>query len=259
MPDATICVENLSKAYPSGDAVKGVSFQVSRGEILSLVGRSGAGKTTTLKMLNRLIEPTAGRVLIEGEDNRALSGEALRRKIGYVFQKVGLFPRMTVGENVGISLKLLGLPKDQVSRRVDELLDMVELERSVRSRMPESLSGGEQQRVGLARALAAKPRIMLLDEPFGALDPLTRERLQRMFLRLHRELELTAVLVTHDLVEAVMLSARVAVMRDKQLVQLDKPANLIRAPNDSYVRELFEIPRRQARLFEAFSEGCGDV
>jgi osmoprotectant transport system ATP-binding protein len=258
MSGAMIRVENLSKAYPTGEAVKSVSFDVAHGEVLSIVGRSGAGKTTTLKMLNRLIEPTTGRVWIDGEDSRAVPGEELRRKIGYVFQRVGLFPRMTVGQNVGISLKLLRFASDRTSRRVNELLDMVELPHTVRERMPESLSGGEQQRVGLARALAANPRIMLLDEPFSALDPVTRERLQQMFQRLQRDLALTAVLVTHDLVEAVMLSARVAVMGDKQLIQLDTPLNLMRAPADAYVRELFEVPRRQARSFEIFSTGRND-
>ncbi len=259
MPPAMIRVEDLSKSYSSGAVVQGVSFEVPRGEVLSIVGRSGSGKTTTLKMLNRLIEPDAGRVYIDGEDTAKVSGETLRRNVGYVFQRVGLFPRMTVAENVGITPKLLGMASDQISRRVDELLDLVELDGSLRTRLPSSLSGGEQQRVGLARALAARPRILLLDEPFAALDPLTRERLQQVFLRLRQELQLTAVLVTHDLVEAFLLSTRIAVMRSGQLIQLALPEELLRRPANSYVRDLLDVPRRQARLFERFSERSEDA
>lgn len=254
MRPAMIQTQNLTKVYPNGATVADVSFDVPRGEVLAIVGRSGSGKTTVLKMLNRLIEPTSGVVLIDGQDTSGVRGEVLRRNVGYVFQRIGLFPRMSVAENVGITPKLLGMPSDQVRQRVDELLELVDLGSSIGGRMPTSLSGGEQQRVGLARALAGRPRILLLDEPFGALDALTREHLQRVFLRLQRELELTAVLVTHDLLEAFQLAARVAVMHDGKLVQLATPEELLQRPADSYVQDLLAVPRRQARFFDRFSK-----
>src|SRR3990170_3551465 len=202
-------VERLSKSYRDTTAVEAVSFRVAEGELLALVGGSGSGKTTTLKMINRLVEPTAGRVLIDGEDASQIDPHALRRRIGYVFQGVGLFPHMTVAENVGVPLTLLRWDRERIRSRVAELLALVELDSTLGDRRPAELSGGQQQRVGVARALAASPRLMLLDEPFGALDPLTRDRLQQSFLALRRPLRMTAVFVTHDMAEAVLVADRI--------------------------------------------------
>jgi osmoprotectant transport system ATP-binding protein len=206
-------------------------------------------------MINRIVEPSAGRVRVLGEDTRAIEPHVLRRRIGYVFQKVGLFPHMTVAENVAVPLELLGWARERRRARVEELLELVGLERAFARRWPAELSGGEQQRVGVARALAASPRLMLLDEPFGALDPITRDRLQQAFLELRRRLKLTAVLVTHDMAEALLLADRIGVMREGRLVQLAAPAELLRAPADAAVAQLVETPRRQARLVDALLAG----
>ena len=244
-------VERLSKSYRDTTAVDAVSFRVAEGELLALVGGSGSGKTTTLKMINRLVEPTAGQVLIDGEDASQIEPHALRRRIGYVFQGVGLFPHMTVAENVGVPLTLLRWDRDRIRSRVAELLALVELDSTLGDRRPAELSGGQQQRVGVARALAASPRLMLLDEPFGALDPLTRDRLQQSFLALRRQLRLTAVFVTHDMAEAVLVADRIGVMREGRLVQTGTPAELMRAPADEAVAQMLDTPRRQARVLES--------
>jgi osmoprotectant transport system ATP-binding protein len=243
-------VESLSKSYGSVLAVEGVSFRVAEGELLALVGDSGSGKTTTLKMINRLIEPTGGHVRVDGQEVTAIPPHLLRRRIGYVFQGVGLFPHLTVGENVAVPLRLLSWPREQMQVRVAELLELVELDGDFTGRFPSALSGGQQQRVGVARALAASPRVVLLDEPFGALDPLTRDRLQQSFQALRHRLELTAVMVTHDMAEALVLADHIGVMRDGRLVQIGEPAELRRAPADAEVARLLETPRRQARLVE---------
>jgi len=243
--------QDLTRQYGQVTAVERLSVKVAEGELVVLLGGSGSGKTTTLKMVNRLIEPTSGRVLIDGEDAALIEPHVLRRRIGYVFQRVGLFPHMTVGENVAITLTLLGWDRRRTSARVDELLELVELDpRLVRDRHPDQLSGGEQQRVGVARALAASPRLMLLDEPFGALDPLTRDRLQQSFLRIRQRLGLTAIFVTHDMVEALLLGDRIAVMHRGRLVQIGTPSELLQTPADDYVRQLMDTPRRQAELVE---------
>jgi osmoprotectant transport system ATP-binding protein len=243
--------QDLTKEYGQVVAVNHVSLKVDEGELVVLLGGSGSGKTTTLKMVNRLIEPTSGRVLIEGQDVGAIAPHDLRRRIGYVFQRVGLFPHMTVGENVGITLTLLWWERRRIDARVDELLELVELDPAlVRDRHPDALSGGEQQRVGVARALAASPRLMLLDEPFGALDPLTRDRLQQSFLRIRRHLGLTAIFVTHDMVEALLVGDRIAVMHGGRLAQIGTPSELLQSPADDYVRQLMSTPRRQAERVE---------
>ena len=238
----------LTRRYRGTPAVTDVSFRVERGELLALVGDSGSGKTTTLKMINRLVEPDAGRVLVEGRDTASVEPHALRRSIGYVFQGTGLFPHMTVAENVAVPLRLAGWPRERAAERVAEVLALVELDAVHGARRPAELSGGEQQRAGVARALAASPRVMLLDEPFGALDALTRDRLQRTFQSLRTRLSLTAVFVTHDVAEAVVLADRVGVMRGGRLVQVDTPAAIARQPLDEHVERLFDTPRRQARL-----------
>ena len=225
---------------------------VAEGELLALVGGSGCGKTTTLRMINRLIEPSSGTVRVAGIDTASLAPHELRRRIGYAFQRVGLFPHLTVAENVGITPSLLGWNATRIARRVDELLELLELDpAAVRSRFPDQLSGGQQQRVGVARALAAEPRVLLLDEPFGALDPLTRDRIQQSFDAIRRRLSLTAVFVTHDMGEALRLGDRVAVMREGRIAQIGTPGELLRAPADDLVRQLVETPRRQATMVDA--------
>jgi len=250
-----IRVEDLTRRFGDTLAVDALSFSVAKGQSLALVGGSGSGKTTTLKMINRLVEPTAGQVYVDGENVASVEPHALRRRIGYVFQGVGLFPHMTVGANVALPLSLLGWERERVSDRVAEVLALVELDPALGPRRPSELSGGQQQRVGVARALAASPRLMLLDEPFGALDPITRDHLQRSFLALRRTLGLTAVLVTHDMAEALLLADRVGVMRQGRLVQIGTPAELLRAPADPLVAELLDSPRRQARLLDELAGG----
>ena len=245
-------LQHLTKRYGNQVAVRDLSLTGDEGELLVLLGGSGSGKTTTLKMINRLIEPSAGSVLVDGRDVAELAPHDLRRRIGYAFQQVGLFPHMTVAENIGVTPALLGWTEDKLRRRVDELLALVELDPDeTRDRRPDQLSGGQQQRVGVARALAARPRLMLLDEPFGALDPLTRHRLQESFARIRRELGLTAVFVTHDMVEALVLGDRIAVLQAGRLVQVGTPRTLIREPANDYVRQLLDTPRREAQLVES--------
>jgi osmoprotectant transport system ATP-binding protein len=244
-------IHGLTKRYGTTLAVDALSFEVPAGSLLALVGESGCGKTTTLKTINRLIEPTSGRVVLDGEDVSTLPPHVLRRRIGYVFQKIGLFPHLTVGENVAITPSLLGWDRERIARRVEELLALVELDPAgIRDRAPAQLSGGQQQRVGVARALAAEPRVMLLDEPFGALDPLTRARLQESFARIRRTLGLTAVFVTHDMAEALLLADRIAVMERGRVTQIGTPRDLMTAPANELVARLLDTPRRQAALVD---------
>jgi osmoprotectant transport system ATP-binding protein len=232
-------------------AVNDVSLDVVEGELLAIVGGSGSGKTTLLRLANRLIDADSGSIRIEGEDVRAVDPVALRRRIGYVFQSGGLFPHMSVADNIGITPKLLGAPAAEISSRVDELLDLVRLDRALyRDRFPHELSGGQRQRVGVARALAARPKIVLMDEPFGALDPLTRDALGDDYRDLHKKLGLTTVMITHDMTEAILLADRVAVMRAGRLLAQGTPAELSES-GDAYVGELLRTPRRQAERLNA--------
>jgi osmoprotectant transport system ATP-binding protein len=249
-------VRDLTKRWGASLAVDRLSFDVARGELLVLLGRSGCGKTTTLKMLNRLVEPSSGVVRLGGEETARVPGHELRRRIGYCFQQVGLFPHLCVAENVGITPSLLGWGAARIRRRVDELLELVELDPAqFRERRPGSLSGGQQQRVGLARALAGEPEVVLLDEPFGALDPLTRDRLQRSFQSIRARLGLTAVFVTHDMVEALLLGDRIAVLEAGALVQLGTPRELLRRPAQGVVAELMATPRRHAEVVDRLLAG----
>ena len=227
-------------------AVDDVSLEVTAGEFLAIVGGSGSGKTTLLRLANRLIEADSGTITIEGEDVRTLDPVGLRRRIGYVFQSGALFPHISVAGNIGITPKLLGWPAAEIAARVDDLLDLVQLDRARHhDRLPQELSGGQRQRVGVARALAAKPRIVLMDEPFGALDPLTRDALGDDYRALHSKLGLTTVMITHDMTEALLLADRIAVMRAGRLLALGTPAELTES-SDAYVTELLRTPRRQA-------------
>src|SRR6267154_2097090 len=248
-----ISYTHVSKTFDDGRvvAVDDVSLSVAEGEFLAIVGGSGSGKTTLLRLANRLIEADGGNITVEGQDVRSVDPIGLRRRIGYVFQSGGLFPHLSVAGNIGVTPKLLGTPPGEIAARVDELLDLVRLDRAqYRDRLPHELSGGQRQRVGVARALAAKPRIVLMDEPFGALDPLTRDALGDDFRALHEKLGLTTIMITHDMTEAVLLADRVAVMRAGKLLAEGTPADLAKS-DDPYVGELLGTPRRQAeRLAE---------
>jgi osmoprotectant transport system ATP-binding protein len=253
-----ITLEGVSKSYDGGltYAVRDVSFQVAQGQLLALLGGSGCGKTTTLKMINRLIEPSAGRIEVNGCNVREADSVQLRRGIGYVFQGIGLFPHMTVADNIALVPRLLKWPPERIDARVEELLELVHLPpREYWTRLPRQLSGGQQQRVGFARALAAGPQLMLLDEPFGALDPITRDELRGEFLQIRRRLGLTAVLVTHDMTEALLSADLIAVMNAGQLLRLGTPHELLNHPGDSFVAALMSGPKRQAERIEALAAG----
>ncbi|HKO71483.1 MAG TPA: ATP-binding cassette domain-containing protein [Bradyrhizobium sp.] len=243
-----IAFAHVGKSFDDGrvKAVDDVTLDVAAGEFVAIVGGSGSGKTTLLRLANRLIEADSGSITVEGEDVRALDAVSLRRRIGYVFQSGGLFPHISVGGNIGITPKLIGTPVPDISARVDELLDLVQLDRAqYRDRFPHELSGGQRQRVGVARALAARPRIVLMDEPFGALDPITRDTLGDDYRSLHNKLGLTTVMITHDITEAILLADRIAVMRAGRLVAQGTPAELS-SSDEAYVSELLRTPRRQA-------------
>lgn len=234
-----ITFDNVSKVYPDGtEALKRINFRVEEGELLTLIGPSGCGKTTTMKMINRLIEPTEGSITINGEDISEKDPVELRRNTGYVIQQIGLLPHMTIAENVALVPKLKKWPRQKYEKRIDELLDLVGLDPSVfRGRYPSELSGGQQQRVGVIRALAGEPPVILMDEPFSALDPISREQLQDELTRLQQEIHKTIVFVTHDMAEAIRIADRIAIMRDGEIVQIDESDQLLRRPADEFVRE----------------------
>jgi osmoprotectant transport system ATP-binding protein len=247
-----IALSRVCKSFDGGRtfAVHDVSLEIEDGETLVLLGSSGCGKTTTLKMINRLIEPTNGTIEVDGRDILQCNPIELRRSMGYVFQGIGLFPHMTVEENVAIVPRLLGWSAEKQQRRVTELLEMVGLEpRKYGPRLPEQLSGGQQQRVGVARALAADPDYLLMDEPFGALDALTRDTLQEELLSLKSRLGKSIVFVTHDIFEALTLGDRVAVMHGGKLQQMGTPDEVVGNPKTPFVRELFAKPAKQLAAF----------
>ena len=249
---AVVTLDHVSKRYGATDgpeAVSDLSLEIPAGEICVLVGPSGCGKTTTMKMINRLIEPTSGRILIDGDDVMGLPPVELRRRIGYVIQQVGLFPHLTVAENVAVVPRLLRWPDARVKARVEELLQLVRLEPSYRDRYPAALSGGERQRVGVARALAADPPLMLMDEPFGAVDPILRDRLQNEFLRLQAQVRKTIVFVTHDIDEAIKMADRIAILqRGGILAQYDTPDAILAAPASEFVAHFVGADRGLKRL-----------
>jgi osmoprotectant transport system ATP-binding protein len=234
-----IQVSNLTKQYGSKTVVDGASFSVAPGETLVLAGTSGCGKTTTLKMLNRLVEPSSGSILIAGQDVQQADAPTLRRGIGYVMQEAGLFPHYTVAQNIGAVPRLLGWDTDRIQQRTRELIDMLRLPTELLSRYPADLSGGQRQRVGLARALAVRPPVVLMDEPFGALDPYTRRHVRRELFGISELQETTVVLVTHDVREALELGDRVALMDAGRIVQIGPPNELTERPVNDFVRDFF--------------------
>lgn len=241
----------VTRCYAGRAVVEDLDLAVEAGELLVLIGASGSGKTTTLKMINRLIEPSRGEIFFDGVETGRLVPHELRRRMGYGAQRAGLFPHMTLGENVGITPRLLGWSADRIASRVDVLLERVGLDAGRdRDRAIDGLSGGEQQRVSLARALAAEPRLLLLDEPFGALDPLSRDTLQQTLLGLKRDLALTIVFVTHDMSEALLLGDRIAFLEQGRLAQIGSPGELLRDPRNERVAEFLRAPRRQAEQIE---------
>lgn len=245
-----ITLKNVRKKFPGGiQAVRDVSFHIETGEVLVLLGLSGSGKTTTLKMINRLVTPDVGEIVINGINIFDWHVTELRRSIGYVIQGIGLFPHMTIGENVGMVPKLKNWPKQRLEDQVETMLSMVGLPPSdFTHRYPDQLSGGQQQRVGVARALAANSDILLMDEPFGALDPLTREELQDEFLLLQQKLKLSVLLVTHDIFEAFRLGNRIAVMQNGLIEQIGYPEQLLDHPSSDYVSRLVGRHKRALKL-----------
>jgi osmoprotectant transport system ATP-binding protein len=249
-------IDQVRKSFDGGQsfAVGPVSLQVEAGSLVALVGTSGSGKTTTLKLINRLVEPDSGEVRIEGVPVGTIDPPALRRRIGYVFQGIGLFPHMKVSENIGITPRLLGWPPAEIAARVEELLDLVGLPRALAARFPSGLSGGQAQRVGVARAIAARARIVLMDEPFGALDPVTRDMLGQAYRGLHERLGLTTIMVTHDVQEAVLLADRIVVM-DAGTIRADgTPRALMSEDQGPAVASLMAMPRRQAERIRAIMD-----
>lgn len=251
-----IRLEHVTKTYGDTVAVNDLSIRINEGEVCVLIGPSGCGKTTTLRMVNHLIEPTAGHIFVNGRDTSRIKPERLRQSIGYAIQSVGLFPHLTVGSNIATVPELLHWEKNRIAHRVEELLTLVGLNPTEYARKyPHQLSGGEAQRIGVARALAANPPILLMDEPFGAVDPLTRERLQSQFVRIQKEVKKTVILVTHDLDEAIRLADRIAIMASGKLVQYDTPETILSNPASKFVHDFVGTDRALKRLSRIGIEG----
>jgi osmoprotectant transport system ATP-binding protein len=259
--DVAVSVEfqDVTVTYGAKAALRDISFQVPENTIFGIIGPANSGKTTLLKCVNRLVEPDRGTIRIDGAPIGDSPAHALRRRIGYVFQGIGLFPHLDVAANIGITPALLGWPRAGIEARVAELLDLVELPADYGARMPDALSGGERQRVGIARALAARPAILLMDEPFGALDPVTRDTLGAACRRLHPRLGLTTVMVTHDMFEAVLLADRIVVLRQGRIVADGTPHALMTDPPDEGVRAMMAMPLGQAQRVRALlaDDGAG--
>jgi osmoprotectant transport system ATP-binding protein len=264
MAPALIELDHVRKSFDGGRsfALDDVSLRIEAGSFIALVGGSGSGKTTTLKMINRLVEPDGGQVRFEGAAVTDFDAPELRRRIGYVFQEIGLFPHMTVGENIGITPQLLGWPRREIEARIAELLDLVELPQDFAARVPRALSGGQRQRAGVARALAARARVMLMDEPFGALDPVTRDALGSAYRALHDRLGMTTVMVTHDVQEAALLADRIVVMSAGRVIADGTPGALMAGGGGGDGVEaaaLMAMPRRQAERIRALLDRNGET
>ncbi|WP_018923642.1 ABC transporter ATP-binding protein [Salsuginibacillus kocurii] len=240
---------NVGKSFDDFQALKNINLTIETGELVTLIGPSGCGKTTTMRMLNRLIEPSEGEILIDGENIQKKDPVQLRRDTGYVIQQIGLLPHMTIEENILIVPKLKKWEKERMMKRVDELMNLVGLDpETFKKRYPNELSGGQQQRIGVIRALAADPPVVLMDEPFSALDPISREQLQDELVKLQDEIKKTIVFVTHDMDEAIKISKRVALMRDGEIVQVDTPDKMLREPKDDFVRDFIGSKRLNQEL-----------
>jgi len=257
---ALIEIDNVSKSFDGGRsfAVREASVAVRAGAFVAMVGASGSGKTTTLKTINRLIEPDRGEVRIEGMSVAEIAGPMLRRRIGYVFQGIGLFPHLRISENIGITPQLLGWPPAAIAERTREVLALVGLSAAYLARFPDALSGGERQRVAVARAIAARPRIVLMDEPFGQLDPVTRDAIGSAYRALHDQLGLTTIMVTHDVQEAVLLADQIVVMAAGRVAAHDTPRALMASRADPDVSALMAMPRRQAERVRAVLSDAGN-
>jgi len=249
--EVMIRLEHLSKVFPGQEepAVEDLSMDIYDGEIVVFVGPSGCGKTTTMKMINRIIEPSGGKIFLQGEDVTTTNSDQLRRKMGYVIQQIGLFPHMTIADNIATVPRMLGWEKSRTSDRVDELLETVGMDTGYRDRYPKELSGGQRQRIGVARAMAADPPVLLMDEPFGAIDPITRDRLQDEFLRLQEEIQKTIIFVTHDIDEAIKMGDRIAILREKSVIaQYDTPETILTDPADAFVEDFIGAGASLKRL-----------
>ena len=242
-------LRNVSKSFNDIQAVSSVDLMVEEGEVCVLIGPSGCGKSTTLKMINRMIAPTEGTIFIDGQDNRIQKPELLRRSIGYVIQSIGLFPHMNVRDNIAVVPRLMHWESERIDKRVNELMNLIDLEPDMYSKKyPHELSGGEAQRIGVARALAADPPLLLMDEPFGAVDPLGRILLQNEFITIQKKLKKTVIFVTHDLDEAIRLADRIAIMKDGKIVQYDTPEEILTSPANSFVRDFVGSDRSLKKL-----------
>jgi osmoprotectant transport system ATP-binding protein len=250
-------IRDVKKSFDGSKsfAIDDVSLTVAEHAFVALIGGSGSGKTTLLKSINRLIAPDAGSISIAGKDTASIEITSLRRSIGYVFQNIGLFPHLSVGENIGITPQLLGWPAPKIAARVAELLDLVELPQSYAARRPDTLSGGQKQRAGVARAIAAQPKLVLMDEPFGALDPVTRDAVGSTYRRLHDQLGFTTLMVTHDIQEAILLADEIAVMKAGRLLARGTPRVLLSDKRDPDVAALMAMPKRQADQIRAVIDG----
>lgn len=250
---AIINFDHVNKKYGKQDIIKDLSFSINQGEFITILGASGSGKTTTLKMINGLEKPNGGQISVLGQDLSQSNLVNLRRQIGYVVQSIGLFPHMTVGENIAVTPKLLKWDKKKIQDRVSQLLDLVNLDQDFVSRYPGQLSGGQQQRVGVARALAADPDLLLFDEPFSALDAITKQDLQKAVKKLHQQLpDKTFFFVTHDINEALFLGDRVMILNNGQIEQFAQPEEIVKHPQTSYVKRLLETVMQNLALWEDF-------
>jgi osmoprotectant transport system ATP-binding protein len=247
-------LSNVTKSYNGIKAVNNISLQIDSGELCVLIGPSGCGKSTTLKMINRMIEPTDGAIRVKNKMVNEFRPELLRRSIGYVIQSIGLFPHMTVEENIATVPKLLGWENSRIKKQTSEMIELVELPHDYLKKYPSQLSGGEAQRIGVARALAAEPDILLMDEPFGALDPITRENLQKALLKIQKKLKKTVVFVTHDIDEAVRLASKIVIMRDGQIVQQGTPEEILNSPADRFVSKFVGSDRALKSLTRIYAE-----